>query len=58
MYIQNSNRLTDIEGKLVVTKGEEELIRDVGLIDTNYHTQDRSATRIHCITQAVVPIIL
>ena len=28
MYIQNRNRLTDIENKLVVTKGEREAERD------------------------------
>ena len=28
MYIQNRNRVTDIENKLVVTKGEKEVGRD------------------------------
>ena len=40
MYVQNTNRLTDIENKLVVTKGErkgEGQIRGMGLTDTNYY---------------------
>ena len=39
MYMQKRNRLTDIENKLVVTKGERERgegqIRGMGLTDTN-----------------------
>ena len=41
MYMQNRNRLTDKENKLVVTKGERESrerqIRGMGLRDTNYY---------------------
>ena len=41
MYMQNRNRLTDTENKLVVTKGEKEWgkeqIRATGLKDTNYY---------------------
>ena len=39
MYMQNRNRLTDIENKLVVTKREREEGRGkLGvLIDTNYY---------------------
>ena len=39
MYMQNRNRLTDIECKLVVTKGGrggEGQIRGMGIRDTNY----------------------
>ena len=36
MYMQNWNRLTDRENKLVVTKGEEGQIRGMGLRGTNY----------------------
>ena len=38
--IYKTNRLTDIENKLMVTKGEsgrEGLIRSLGLADTNYY---------------------
>ena len=41
MYMQKRNRLTDIENKLVVTKGEREVregqIRGMRLTDTNYY---------------------
>ena len=41
MYMQNRNRLTDTENKLVVTKGEREggegHVRGMGLRDTNYY---------------------
>ena len=41
MHMQNSNRLTDIENKLVVPKEEkgegEGQIRAMMLTDTNYH---------------------
>ena len=40
MYLQNRNRLTDIENKPVVTKKEREekrQIRGMGLRDTNYY---------------------
>ena len=39
MYMQNRNRLTDIENKPVVTKGEKEEGRDKlgALTDTNYY---------------------
>ena len=30
MYMQNRNRLTDVENKLVVTKGERKVQRDDG----------------------------
>ena len=40
MYMQNRNRLTDIENKHMITKGEEQ-IRGMGLTDTNYYTQNR-----------------
>ena len=39
MYIKNRNRLTDIENKLVVSKGEMEgggQIRGMGLTHTKY----------------------
>ena len=38
------SRLTDIENKFVVTKGERERegqIRSLGLTDKNYYTQNR-----------------
>jgi len=42
MYIQNRNRLTGIENKLIVTKGgevrEEGQIRGMGLTDTDHCT--------------------
>ena len=36
--MQNGNRITDVENKLVVTKGRkgERQIRGMGLADTNY----------------------
>ena len=34
-YLQNRNRLTDIENKLMVTKGEGQ--EDLGLADTHYY---------------------
>ena len=38
VYIKR-NRLTDIENKLMVTKGEREgLIRNMKFTDTNYYT--------------------
>ena len=39
-YLQNSNRLTEAENKLMVTKGkrgEEGLIRSLGLTESDYH---------------------
>ena len=39
-YLQNRNRLTDIENKLMITKGErgrEGQIRSLGLADTYYY---------------------
>ena len=45
MYLQNRNRLTDIENKLMVTKGKNEegegQIRSMGLIDTHHYIQNR-----------------
>ena len=39
MFMQNRNRLTDIENKLVVTKGEREGRRDkLGVWDKHIHT--------------------
>ena len=43
-YIQNRNRLTDRENKLMVTKGErwrEGQIRSLGLTDTQYYVENR-----------------
>ena len=40
MYMQNRNRLTDIENKLVLTTREREVggqVRGMGLTDTNYY---------------------
>ena len=41
-YLQNRNRSTDTENKLMVTKGEQELGRDklggMGVTDTQYYT--------------------
>ena len=42
-YLQNSNRLTDIENKPMVTKGEggDGWIRSLGLTDTHHYIWDR-----------------
>ena len=44
IYLWNRNRLTDIENRAVVAKGEKVWERDVsgvwGLADANYYTQD------------------
>ena len=42
MYLQDRNRLTDIENKLMVTKGEMSvvvgvIIKNLGLKYTHYH---------------------
>ena len=52
--LQNRNRLTDIENKLMVTKGEttvgrNKMRRRVGLIDAHYHLKKREPARIHRI---------
>ena len=41
-YLQNGNRLTDIENKLMVTRGDSggggvEIIRSLGLTYTHYY---------------------
>ena len=39
-YLQNRNRLTDIEKRLIVAKGEGEGVEwtgTLGLVDANYH---------------------
>jgi len=41
MYTQNINRLTDVENKCMLTKGErggEGTNRGMGLTDTNHYT--------------------
>ena len=40
-YLQNRNRLTDIENRLMVAKGERErngIDGEFGLVDANYYT--------------------
>ena len=44
MYVQNRNRLTDIENKFTVASGEkggEGQGRDMKLRDTHYHVYNR-----------------
>ena len=46
--MQNRNKLTDIENKLVVTKGKREVGRQtmgMGLTHTNYYIKNRLGTR-------------
>ena len=40
MYLQNRNRLIDLENKIVVTRGEGTLegqTKGIGLLDTNFY---------------------
>ena len=61
IYLLNKNRLTDIENKFGVAKGEggrEGRTESVGLTDTNYYEKDVETTRSYCIAQGTIFSIL
>ena len=59
--INKTNRITDMENRLVVAKGEGEGVGwtgSLGLVDTNYYIENGEAMTSYCIAQGTLSNLL